>query len=153
MAGGSWRGGCPGLHQNLRTGRAVCRWIQQAGASSAGKRQTQGQNACSFSRPIGGGDAGALLPDKSFEKAYGLWLRPAPSPPGGRALAGALAAVSELGRRSDEAGNAQPLRAEFVAHRGELPAPPPILAFPNQHYNSITSWAIAANGEVKHVYA
>jgi sulfane dehydrogenase subunit SoxC len=56
-------------------------------------------------------------------------------------------------RAWDEAGNAQPLRADFVAQRGELPAPPPILAFPNQHYNSITSWAIAANGEVKHVYA
>jgi sulfane dehydrogenase subunit SoxC len=56
-------------------------------------------------------------------------------------------------RAWDEAGNAQPLRAEFVAKRGELKAPPPILAFPNQHYNSLTSWAIAANGEVSHVYA
>jgi sulfane dehydrogenase subunit SoxC len=27
------------------------------------------------------------------------------------------------------------------------------LAFPNQHYNSITSWGIASNGEVRHVYA
>jgi sulfane dehydrogenase subunit SoxC len=56
-------------------------------------------------------------------------------------------------RAWDEAGNSQPLRAEFVAKRGELGAPPPILAFPNQHYNSITSWAIGANGEVSHVYA
>jgi sulfane dehydrogenase subunit SoxC len=56
-------------------------------------------------------------------------------------------------RAWDEAGNAQPLRAEFVAKRGELPKPAPILAFPNQHYNSLTSWAVAANGEVSHVYA
>src|SRR5215467_13285150 len=27
------------------------------------------------------------------------------------------------------------------------------LAFPNQHYNSITSWGVESNGEVKHVYA
>jgi len=27
------------------------------------------------------------------------------------------------------------------------------LAFPNQHYNSITSWSVDAKGEVKHVYA
>jgi sulfane dehydrogenase subunit SoxC len=47
----------------------------------------------------------------------------------------------------------QPTRAEFVAVRGELTKPPPVLAFPNQHYNSITSWGVAGNGEVKHVYA
>ena len=42
-------------------------------------------------------------------------------------------------RAWDEAGNAQPLRAEFVAARGqtdEHPSRTP-LAFPNQHYNSI----------------
>ncbi len=27
------------------------------------------------------------------------------------------------------------------------------LAFPNQHYNSLTSWGIDAKGEIKHVYA
>jgi len=27
------------------------------------------------------------------------------------------------------------------------------LAFPNQHYNSITSWGIGSDGEIKHVYA
>jgi sulfane dehydrogenase subunit SoxC len=27
------------------------------------------------------------------------------------------------------------------------------LAFPNQHYNSITSWGIDSKGEIKHVYA
>ena len=56
-------------------------------------------------------------------------------------------------RAWDEAGNAQPTRAEFVAHRGELKAPPPVLAFPNQHCNTITSWAVERSGEVRHVYA
>src|ERR1700751_2731694 len=56
-------------------------------------------------------------------------------------------------RAWDEAGNVQPTRAEFVAVRGELAKPAPVLAFPNQHYNSITSWGIGTNGEVKHVYA
>ncbi len=57
-------------------------------------------------------------------------------------------------RAWDEAGNVQPLRAEFVAARGqtEKPVPTP-LAFPNQHYNSITSWGIDSKGEIKHVYA
>ena len=57
-------------------------------------------------------------------------------------------------RAWDEAGNVQPLRADFVAARGqtEKPVASP-LAFPNQHYNSITSWGIGTNGEIKHVYA
>jgi sulfane dehydrogenase subunit SoxC len=48
----------------------------------------------------------------------------------------------------------QPTRAEFVAARGqtEKPLSTP-LAFPNQHYNSITSWAVDSTGEIKHVYA
>jgi sulfane dehydrogenase subunit SoxC len=25
--------------------------------------------------------------------------------------------------------------------------------FPNQHYNSITSWGVDGKGEIKHVYA
>jgi sulfane dehydrogenase subunit SoxC len=53
----------------------------------------------------------------------------------------------------DDAGNAQPTRAEFVAHRGELKTVPPVVAYPNQHFNGITSWAIDGSGEVKHVYA
>src|SRR6266851_1462138 len=57
-----------------------------------------------------------------------------------------------LSRAWDEAGNVQPTRAEFVAARGELTKPAPVLTFPNQHYNSITSWGVASNGEVKHVY-
>jgi sulfane dehydrogenase subunit SoxC len=59
-----------------------------------------------------------------------------------------------VSRAWDEAGNAQPTRAEFVAARGETQAPVRSpLAFPNQHYNSTTSWAIDSNGEIKHVYA
>ena len=27
------------------------------------------------------------------------------------------------------------------------------LAFPNQHYNSTTSWAVDSKGEITHVYA
>src|SRR6202047_987214 len=56
-------------------------------------------------------------------------------------------------RAWDEAGNVQPTRAEFVAARGELTKPAPVLSFPNQHYNSITSWGVGSDGEVKHVYA
>jgi len=56
-------------------------------------------------------------------------------------------------RAWDESGNVQPTRAEFVAARGVLEKPAPVLAFPNQHYNSITSWGVGSNGEVKHVYA
>jgi len=56
-------------------------------------------------------------------------------------------------RAWDEAGNVQPLRAEFVAARGETKKPPNPLGFPNQHYNSLTSWGIDASGEIKHVYA
>jgi sulfane dehydrogenase subunit SoxC len=56
-------------------------------------------------------------------------------------------------RAWDDRGNVQPTRAEFVAARGELKTVPPVVAFPNQHHNAITSWAIDASGEVKHVYA
>jgi sulfane dehydrogenase subunit SoxC len=57
-------------------------------------------------------------------------------------------------RAWDEAGQAQPLRDEFVAVRGQTKAPVTNpLAFPNQHYNSITSWGVDTKGEIKHVYA
>jgi len=57
-------------------------------------------------------------------------------------------------RAWDEGGNVQPTRAEFVATRGETKKPlTNLLAFPNQHYNSITSWGIDSSGEIKHVYA
>jgi len=59
-----------------------------------------------------------------------------------------------LSRAIDDGGNVQPLRAEFVAQRGEAEKPVTTpLAFPNQHYNSTTSWAVDGKGEVKHVYA
>lgn len=58
-----------------------------------------------------------------------------------------------MSRAWDEAGNAQPLRADFIAERGQTKKPPNPLGFPNQHYNSITSWSVDAKGEVKHVYA
>ena len=56
-------------------------------------------------------------------------------------------------RAWDEAGNSQPTRAEFVAQRGQLKSVPPIVAFPNQHFNAITSWAVDTTGQVSHVYA
>ena len=56
-------------------------------------------------------------------------------------------------RAWDEAGNVQPTRAQIVAARGETRGFRPITAFPGQHYNGPTSWAIDRNGEVKHVYA
>jgi sulfane dehydrogenase subunit SoxC len=57
-------------------------------------------------------------------------------------------------RAWDEAGNVQPTRSEFVAARGETSRPVTNpLAFPNQHYNSITSWGVDGKGEIKHVYA
>ena len=56
-------------------------------------------------------------------------------------------------RAWDEAGNAQPTRAQIIAVRGETTKVPPVTAFPGQHYNGITAWAVERNGEVKHVYA
>jgi sulfane dehydrogenase subunit SoxC len=57
-------------------------------------------------------------------------------------------------RAYDDGGNVQPLRTEFVAMRGEASRPVTTpLAFPNQHFNSITSWAVDSTGAIKHVYA
>ncbi len=56
-------------------------------------------------------------------------------------------------RAWDESGAVQPTRAQFVAARGETTKPPSVLAFPTQHVNPITSWAINEKGEVRHVYA
>ena len=56
-------------------------------------------------------------------------------------------------RAWDEAGNAQPTRAEFVAQRGELKAVPPVGAVLNHHFNAVTSWGVDGTGVVKHVYA
>jgi sulfane dehydrogenase subunit SoxC len=56
-------------------------------------------------------------------------------------------------RATDELGNQQPTRAEFVAARGQLDSVPNILAFPNHHFNAVVSWAIDSDGGIKHVYA
>jgi len=56
-------------------------------------------------------------------------------------------------RAFDEAGNVQPTRAELVAARGQTTKPPSVLAFPSQHFNAITSWAVDTKGGVSHVYA
>ena len=56
-------------------------------------------------------------------------------------------------RAWDDAGNVQPTRAEIVAHRGQGSRVTPVTAFVSQHYNGPTSWAIEANGGVRHVYA
>jgi sulfane dehydrogenase subunit SoxC len=56
-------------------------------------------------------------------------------------------------RAWDESGTAQPTRAQFVAARGQTTTPPSVLAFPSQHFNAITSWAVDNKGEVRHVYA
>jgi len=56
-------------------------------------------------------------------------------------------------RAWDEGGNMQPTRAQFVAARGQTSKPPSVLAFPSQHFNAITSWEVARNGSVRHVYA
>lgn len=57
-------------------------------------------------------------------------------------------------RAWDEAGNVQPTRAQVVAQRGQTKTPVTNPgAFPSQHYNGPTSWAIERSGEVTHVYA
>jgi sulfane dehydrogenase subunit SoxC len=56
-------------------------------------------------------------------------------------------------RAWDEGGNVQPTRAQFVGARGQTSKPPSVLAFPSQHFNAITSWAVDGKGEIKHVYA
>jgi sulfane dehydrogenase subunit SoxC len=56
-------------------------------------------------------------------------------------------------RAWDESGTAQPTRADFVKVRGQTTTPPSVLAFPSQHFNAITSWAVNSKGEVRHVYA
>jgi sulfane dehydrogenase subunit SoxC len=56
-------------------------------------------------------------------------------------------------RAWDEGGNVQPTRAQFVALRGQTTKPPAVTDFPSQHFNAITSWAVNAQGDVRHVYA
>jgi sulfane dehydrogenase subunit SoxC len=56
-------------------------------------------------------------------------------------------------RAWDDAGYVQPTRAQFVAERGQTTQIPAVTAFPSQHCNAITTWAVDPSGEVKHVYA
>src|SRR3989442_971600 len=56
-------------------------------------------------------------------------------------------------RAWDEAGNVQPTRAQIIAVRGQSAKVPPVTAFPSQHYNGVTSWAVSSAGAVSHVYA
>jgi sulfane dehydrogenase subunit SoxC len=56
-------------------------------------------------------------------------------------------------RAWDEAGNAQPTRAEFIALRGQTKSPAKWPEFPSHHFNAVASWAVDPNGEVSNVYA
>ncbi len=57
-------------------------------------------------------------------------------------------------RAWDASGAAQPLRGDFITVRGQTKTPVKSpLAFPNNHYNSLTAWGIDGKGEIKHVYA
>ena len=56
-------------------------------------------------------------------------------------------------RAWDEAGHEQPLRADFVAIRGETKKPLNRPGVPSPHYNATTAWGIDANGGIAHVYA
>ena len=67
--------------------------------------------------------------------------------------------AEESDARAQQAGGQQlehprQQRAEIVARRGQTrkPVTNPA-AFTSQHFNGPTSWAVEANGEVKHVYA
>ena len=59
-------------------------------------------------------------------------------------------AEPRLGRSRQRAADA---RADSSPRAARRRRSPPVTAFPSQHYNGITSWAVDANGEVKHVYA
>jgi sulfane dehydrogenase subunit SoxC len=57
-----------------------------------------------------------------------------------------------MSRATDEGGNVQPIRQKLIAERGEPRNTPNVNAFPMNHVNAISSWAVAANGAVSHVY-
>ena len=55
--------------------------------------------------------------------------------------------VTITSRAWDDSGAMQPLRADFVALRGETKEPVKSpYAFPNHHYNSLTAWGIDSRG-------
>jgi sulfane dehydrogenase subunit SoxC len=57
-----------------------------------------------------------------------------------------------MSRATDEAGNVQPTRWKLYAERGEPRGTPNVNAFPMNHVNAISSWAVGTNGAVSHVY-
>jgi len=59
-------------------------------------------------------------------------------------------AKSRLGRSRQRATDSRRVRGR--AGRDQEPVTN-LLASPTQHYNSITSWGIGSDGEIKHVYA
>ena len=61
------------------------------------------------------------------------------------------AAKPRLGRGRQRAADARGVRRG--ARRDQEAGRRTRSAFPNQHYNSLTSWGVDSNGEVKHVYA
>ena len=61
------------------------------------------------------------------------------------------AAEPRLGRSRQRAAAAGRIRRRSAARPRSRSRPRS--AFPNQHYNSITSWGIDGKGEIKHVYA
>ena len=60
------------------------------------------------------------------------------------------AAKPRLGRSRQRAADARARSSRIAARPRACRA---IGGFPSQHYNTLTSWAIERNGEVKHVYA
>ena len=62
------------------------------------------------------------------------------------------APATVMSRATDEAGNVQPTREQLIAERGAPRNTPPVGAFPMEHVNCISSWAVDAKGEVSHVY-
>ena len=67
---------------------------------------------------------------------------------GGLALLLVVAITRYISLGSILAAMIFPVAAYFVEHA----KPPSVLAFPSQHFNGITSWAIDNKGEVRHVY-
>ena len=55
-------------------------------------------------------------------------------------------------RAIDAAGNVQPTRAALTAERGRAAGNLSVTGISMQHFNAISSWAVAGDGAVSHVY-